>query len=582
MNDALAAAVPPDTATHSGYRDADSAATRHMCAGVYVDRSFRELVIRRIHNDARHRIAPSYGFDLVPVVRHAWRSWLLETGQLLAILCTLIVGLLAGGLLATVIVVSAVVFWSLLRGIIREIPAVFQEIARTIAKRVGRPRKTERGRSDESNPQNTKRHLKAMSFCLLVVIAAPFSTALFLDSPIGAALMPAAVISCVILVCALATGTVRQALLNALAKATTTRPHKLTRRESTIDEQQDHPCVIYRRPPHRDGDIDPLELLTRPDTPSPFVGSGKLVNRWLPPLTIQLLRPGDGSLDEREYTSPPFAAHQLVEALHVALKKLDADTGGESLPGLRVRDRIYIAATDFPADSRLARTGLGKLEIWQIIDNHTLTGHHFLETSVPIAGGELVATVLIRVSLKGRSLSLDVATCALTRTRDAYHSIDWFGESGIGGLVRSAARSLAAAPGDVLRIWRLLETPTVAVRAWLAQRDQTSLPRRRSVGPTVAVREEIADSWDNSQLDRATIYDHMKIVEQRILKATEDFLKKHGVDTSVFDKQAMNIINSGVLNMGGSQMTVGDLAAGMGAQIIKNGNANGAGDGASA
>jgi hypothetical protein len=36
------------------------------------------------------------------------------------------------------------------------------------------------------------------------------------------------------------------------------------------------------------------------------------------------------------------------------------------------------------------------------------------------------------------------------------------------------------------------------------------------------------------QLDRTTIYDHMKIVEQRILKTTKDFLTEYGVDTSVF------------------------------------------------
>jgi hypothetical protein len=89
------------------------------------------------------------------------------------------------------------------------------------------------------------------------------------------------------------------------------------------------------------------------------------------------------------------------------------------------------------------------------------------------------------------------------------------------------------------------------------------------------VREEIANAWENAQLDRTTIYDHMKIVEQRILKATEDFLREHGVDTSVFESKATNIINSGVLNMGGSQMTVEQLAAGVGAHINNSRPGNG-------
>jgi hypothetical protein len=99
------------------------------------------------------------------------------------------------------------------------------------------------------------------------------------------------------------------------------------------------------------------------------------------------------------------------------------------------------------------------------------------------------------------------------------------------------------------------------------------------VEPKVAVREKIADSWDNTQLDRTAIHDHMKIVERRILKATEDFLRKHEVDTSMFDTQATNIINSGVLNMGGSQMTVEQMVAGMGSQLNNNNNNGNAGTG---
>jgi len=327
---------------------------------------------------------------------------------------------------------------------------------------------------------------------------------------------------------------------------------------------------------------DPLDLLARTDAPSPFLGSGKLVNRWLPPLTVQLLQPGDGSLAQREYTTPPFTAHKLVETLRTALKQLGSDPGTENLPGLEVRDRIYIAAADFPADHGLIRGGLGKLEMWRIIDDHRLTGHHFLETSVPIFGGELVATVLLRVSIKGRCLSLDVATCALTRTPEAYHVIDWFGEQGTGAVLRSAVRSALAVPADLMRMWRLLEIPVVLVGVWWAQKDRTVVPRRRSIRPKLAVREEITTAWENAQLDRTTIYDHMKIVEQRILKTTKDFLKDNGVDTSVFEKQATNIINSGVLNMGSSQMTVGQLAAGVGAQLINNGVMNSGSEGASA
>jgi hypothetical protein len=553
-------------------RPVDSAATRHLCAGVYVDRSFRDLIIRQVHNDARRRIAPSYGFDLVPVVRHAWRSWLIDISQLLAMLGGLLTGLAMGGLLAAVTVWCALALSLLLRGIIREFPQVVRLQVEAVAERWGRAASGLRHRRlSEPGLPSRKRLLKAMLTGCVLVALVPFIASYVLNLPITSAIRPAIATGCVLVACAVVTGIVRQVFLNGIAYAQTVRPSQLTRREKVVDLQQNHPCVIYHRPPHQDVESDPLDLLTNTDVPSPFLGSGNLVNRWLPPLTVQLLRPGKGSLKEREYTRPPFSAHALVEALRTALKQLGTDPGEENLPGLEVRDRIYIAAADFPAESRLTRPNLGKLEIWGFIDNHRSYGHHFLETSVPIYGGELVATVLLRVSLKGRCLSLDVATCALTRTPDRFHEIDRYRAMGAMAMLRSAIRSAINMPVDVLRLWRLLEAPMVLGRSWWALRDRSTVPRRRSIGPRLAVREEKADTWDNTHLDRTTIYDHMKIVEQRILKATEDFLDEHGVDTSAFEKQATNIINSGVLNMGGGQMSIGQLAAGIGAQLINNG-----------
>src|SRR5437899_2887850 len=69
-------------------------ATRHLCAGVYSDPDFRDMVLRKVHNSPRHRVAPSYGFDLVPVVMHAWRARKLEIAQQLSLLAILGAGLL--------------------------------------------------------------------------------------------------------------------------------------------------------------------------------------------------------------------------------------------------------------------------------------------------------------------------------------------------------------------------------------------------------------------------------------------------------------------------------------------------------
>jgi hypothetical protein len=57
-----------------------SAATRLMCAGTYSDPGFRKRVIEEFRTFA-HRIAPSYGYDAVPVVAHALSAQQLRSMQ---------------------------------------------------------------------------------------------------------------------------------------------------------------------------------------------------------------------------------------------------------------------------------------------------------------------------------------------------------------------------------------------------------------------------------------------------------------------------------------------------------------------
>lgn len=77
--------------THRSLSQSD--ATRLMCAGTYSDPGFRKRVLEEFRTFA-HRVAPSYGYDAVPVVAHALSAQALRSTQL---------GLTAGG--AAVIVV---------------------------------------------------------------------------------------------------------------------------------------------------------------------------------------------------------------------------------------------------------------------------------------------------------------------------------------------------------------------------------------------------------------------------------------------------------------------------------------------
>jgi hypothetical protein len=69
--------------------DPDRVTARRLAAGTYRDRDFRDDVLRDIYNAHSRRVAPSHGFDLVLVIRHAWTAWWLEAGQQLLLLAAL-------------------------------------------------------------------------------------------------------------------------------------------------------------------------------------------------------------------------------------------------------------------------------------------------------------------------------------------------------------------------------------------------------------------------------------------------------------------------------------------------------------
>jgi hypothetical protein len=111
------------------YQDSDSQATRHLCAGVYVDRSFRDLVVHKVHSTSQRRVTPSYGFDLVPVARHPWRSWYLDHGLQVAIAGCLI----RGSRLAVTLVVCVTLVCLMLRMVARIIAETFRAQGAAVA-----------------------------------------------------------------------------------------------------------------------------------------------------------------------------------------------------------------------------------------------------------------------------------------------------------------------------------------------------------------------------------------------------------------------------------------------------------------
>jgi hypothetical protein len=134
-------------------------------------------------------------------------------------------------------------------------------------------------------------------------------------------------------------------------------------------------------------------------------------------------------------------------------------------------------------------------------------------------------------------------------------------------VVRAAMRGIRDVPVTAAQLWRVPLIPWMLAGAWRARKDRTLIPRRgKRIGTRVSIREEAACAWADAGHDRVTIYAEMKIIEKRLLGATEDFLESRDVDSSMFKRLTFSIINnSGFLNMGHLHSNQG--AFGQGAQF---------------
>lgn len=540
--------------------------TRRLCAGVYLDHEFRDTVLRDVLHDPYHRVAPSYGFDLVPVAAHAWRAWCLETIQHTGVL-TILLAASVQSPPAAITAVCLLVLWGLAAPTLRLLPEVAALGLRVVFLTMRRRYLSLNEMADANRFTAAKQWLKLyLGGCALALIV-PVVCAGRSETPFSLLLLWAtATLGLMAGLTAITTAARHRAV--GLTRVGDLRPPELNGRLRTIDRQQDETVVVNLRPEPMNPEDEEFPRLGQKDRPSFFVGSGKLVHRWLPPLTIQLLRPAEdranGATDDlarREYTTPPFEAYQLVDHLRHRMRPLGHTADPVRLPGYRIRHRVYVAEQD-------VRSGAGAwdaADLREIINDPHGAAQHFLEIRVT-SNGELVTTVFLRATVKGRCLTLDLATCALTRTPTGYQHLGRLAHPSARAVTCSVLLALFRLPAELSRCRRLPAAAMIAVRAV-----RTFRSRRLEAGaaPRISVREEKAADWDLATFDEPTILAQMKIIEQRLLKATRDFLKSCNVDTSTFEKRAETIISASVLNMGG-RVDISNSAVGDNARVDQN------------
>ncbi|MFD3918527.1 hypothetical protein [Streptomyces sp. NPDC058595] len=582
--------------------DEPSAVTRHLCSGAYVDERFRDLVIDEVCTAPYRRVAPSYGFDIVPVMRHAWRAAALTALMRGTVASAVGVPILVGALPAALMVSCGLAVLCL-------IPLTVELWKLDQEPELGRIRWSGRRGRNGRKGQKSKRQglgpvpgarallkwlfprrysesahaLRRAGWAVLFLMLAGLTIALTHPRQATTALHISAGIT---FVC-LGVGAVRQLILHRILRAPTLRPRRLSRRERAADTEQDHPCAVYRRARHsEDDDEDDFAVFTLFGDESPFIGAGELIYQWNPPMSIQLLRPCDDDeapLHEREHPVPPFQAHELVDYLREAVQLLDTDSQDVRLPA-RVTDRVYVAETDVAVDRSLLTREFDAARLRKIINTPGSKEYHFLEVTTPAEGAEFVATVLLHTSIQGRTLSISTAACVLAHTPRSFQRTAEFGHHGVLAVAWAALRELVTLPSEIRNSWRLVRYLYSLGKAAILPRDLTSTPIRNVlIGSRVSIREKSAQEWSKIQLEKTDILGRMKTIERRLLRATGDFLTTHDVDASEFNDRATKIINSGIFNFGDnnnfSNNAVGDAAqVGASAHESAGPNPNGGGN----
>lgn len=502
----------------------DRAATRRMCAGVYLDAEYRTAVIQKVYNARKRRVAPSYGYDLVPVLAHAWRAWWLATvtnALIVAVLCVPYAVRPAAAFLATTVLVDLTLLVSF--------------AARSS------------GRAGDPPTRAHARGLVAAALATVVAVAIVVAG----DGPRGFTVAGVIVVA---LCLVLATESVlRQLALNGLrAELAADRPLRTSRRLSVIDGQQRHPMVVYT-----------AEV--------PFIGSGRRLGTWSFAQRLVETK-GIGGEKDVEFTKKPFPTWDLVEELRRAITALGTEDDPETrLPGLMVTDSLFVEGRYAMGYAReLADTPNADM-VRRMLDSPTETARHYLTCRVESWGGDLVTTIFVHVSLQGRTLYIEFTTCGLAPTRLEYHAIDVVGRTGRMAVAGAAFTGLLLLPAAALAPMRLMGAASLLLGSLGAAPDATaaSLKRGNNIGAELSARELASIEADESYFQTFDVAKHSKVIERRLLATVGEFLKEHGVDTTEFLQRATAILNNGVINTGSGNVELGDTAMGENTSVSK-------------
>lgn len=520
--------APPPDKTPPPPQHQMSAATRYLCAGAYLDTTFRDRCLREVYYQDKRFTAPSYGFDLVTVLEHCLRARNLTTWRDGSIVLTLAVAAYLNWISVAALGVALVCLrltgtaWAVIRDFLARV-------------------RTGTAVDTTKSPRRGLILLLgwACAWIAFIVLSSKIagSAVTALTGGGGMSSGAALLVASVALVLPTAFALWRQKRIEDFTLHGQPPPIRWNARKREIDRQQGGNTVVY-------------------SNFEPFIGSGEVVSTWGFAQRLVRKKPdgpagtfGAPTEGEREFEKPPFTAGEIVGYVRHHLDELTFESSPEtSIPDLRVEDRVFQSAREDGPRTTFTDPD----EMAEIIRNPTNPARHYLACQVVSWGGDVVTTVYVHIAVQGRSLYLEVTSTTLAPCSEGYRIVDADGGTGPRAWLRAAVYAARGTPQTILRAPGRLARSFIDMtgRGGGARRGMSR--RRKDYGARVSVRQMGTRDKLRNFTQRQDILKFRRLIESRVFAHVLDFLDEHDVDTSEVRAQRATILNNNGIFVGGN------------------------------
>lgn len=297
---------------------------------------------------------------------------------------------------------------------------------------------------------------------------------------------------------------------------------------------------------------------------SPFIGAGIDLGGWS--FAVDVSRPKEHA---KETTA--FEISELYLELENANKSLE-------LQGLDIKDIAFVNGADIRSDKLILQDVLRHpiqhiepdvMKAYSTNDDFRI--RHYKKIAVRDWGNEMIFSLFLRCSLRGKNLFVEVSQFLLTPLESRYRQIDSLSQKNWQSLLTLAFSSIILGPFAAFASWFALLQIAYVRFGFQESNEKKKIEGSPlyNYGVPTSIRQMTSSRKYVHYFQKLDREMYIKIINRNILDTISQFLDARHIDTSALKEQRTTIVNNGVLVQGGNIATQ-SLAAGISAQAITN------------